>query len=597
MILRIISGGGLIVDNNRFVYALEERIGKPGLFVGRKQELEYLNKWLSEVPEKLSHSTAILSRRKKGKTALVERFYNIIYNQNENIIPFYFEVKEGSKWIVDFALDFYTTFISQYLGFKLRDIELCRASMSIEELEAIAEENNFKVIKRNLKMFKDYYNKKDNVDNIWDYAQSAPHHIASVTGDFIVQIIDEFQFLNSEICRDKNCTILIDDLAGTYLSLAESRIAPMLVTGSWVGWLKKIIQGQLPARFKEIDLGNFTKEEGLEAVYNYSIRTGVKVTDDVAVYLNELVDSDPFYISAIIRSYYQEKDLTTKEGLLATLEYEVRQADIYRTWMEYILFTLDRVNDQYAKKIILFLAKNRDKEWTRQEIIEKCNLPYDDQETEKKLRLLVKGDLISNGSSSFRYKGMSDDIFYKVFRYRYEEEIEKFPLEEIEKEEYNRQLQRIKELEVMLKSVRGKEKYYQGHFLEYVMIRYLKFGEFKKGKISLKEIVDNYQSGAEFTDYQEVKPQNGRQHEIDIWAHSQKKGQDLYIEVKNWQQPVTEREIEGFVEAVNDIRVMEENQHYFIYYALNGFEKKVEELLKKNNIMYADWNKWRLEIY
>lgn len=77
------------MDDKKFVYVLEERIGNPELFVGRKKELEYLNKWLRELPEKLSQSTAILSRRKKGKTALVERFYNIIYNKNSNIIPLY----------------------------------------------------------------------------------------------------------------------------------------------------------------------------------------------------------------------------------------------------------------------------------------------------------------------------------------------------------------------------------------------------------------------------------------------------------------------------------------------------------------------------
>lgn len=111
------------------------------------------------------------------------------------------------------------------------------------------------------------------------------------------------------------------------------------------------------------------------------------------------------------------------------MEYEVRKGDIYRTWMEYIFYTIDEINDLHAKKIVLFLSKNREKEWTRQEIIKKCDLSYNERELEKKLRQLVKRDLISEGSSSMRYKGMSDDIFYKVFRYRYQEEIENFPFE------------------------------------------------------------------------------------------------------------------------------------------------------------------------
>lgn len=587
------------MPDNEFIYALEERIGSPNLFVGRKKELNYLNKWLGELPEKLSQSTAILSRRKKGKTAIVERFYNIIYNKNSNIIPFYFEVKEGSKWIVSFSLDYYTSFLSQYMGFKLKEIELCREPRSLEELESLAQEHNMEVISRNIKMFKDYYQNKEDVDNIWDYVQSAPHRIASVTGDYIVQIIDEFQFMNSEIYWDKEKTRVTDDLAGTYLSLAESKIAPMLVTGSWVGWLKRIIRGQLPARFKEIELGNFNQEEGLEAVLNYSIITGVEVANDVAVYLNDLVDGDPFYISAIIRSFYDKKDLTTKEGLLSTLEYEVREGDIYSTWMEYILNTIDEINDRNAKKIVLYLTKNREKECTRQEIIKKCDLTYDERELEKKLKQLVKGDLIAEGSSSIRYRGMVDDIFYKVFRYRYEEEIDNFPLEKIEDEEERKEQKRIQELKAELKTIKGQEKYYKGHYFEYILTKYLKFGKFKENQLKLEDVVDNYQEGAKFTDYQQVKNtfinlEGGRSHQIDIYALSKVEGQDLYIEVKNWQQPIGRSEVKKFIDAVQDIRKIEEKQSYFIYYALNGFTQGAEELLIKHRIMYSSKEKWKL---
>jgi hypothetical protein len=43
--------------------------------------------------------------------------------------------------------------------------------------------------------------------------------------------------------RKKN---LADNLAGGYLSTAESKIAPLLVSGSWVGWLMKELNSMLP---------------------------------------------------------------------------------------------------------------------------------------------------------------------------------------------------------------------------------------------------------------------------------------------------------------------------------------------------------------
>lgn len=586
---------------NLFIYALEERIGEPELFIGRKEEFQFLNKWFINVQKKLSKSTAILSRRKKGKTAIIERYYNIIYNKNTNIIPFYYEVKEGKKWIVAFSYDFYISFISQYMGFKLKNIDLIRNKNSIDILQTIAEKEKFEIISKDIQTFQKFYNNKNEVDIIWDFVQSAPHRIALLSNEFVIQLIDEFQFMNSEIYRDRDCKIQMTDLVGTYLSLAESKIAPMLVTGSWVGWLKRIIRGQLPVRFNEIELENFTEEEGLEAVLNYSVFTDVEITNDVAVYLNSIVQSDPFYISSIIRSSYKEKNLTTIDGLIKTIEYEIRKGDIYKTWLEYLLYTIGEINQFNAKKIVMFLSKNRDKEWKISEIINECNLPYNDNEAEKVLQQLCKGDLIGEGSGSIRYKGMSDDIFYKVFRYKYGEEIDNFSNEKIAIEEKDKMIEKINFLQQKNKSLQGLINYNKGHYLEFVLTKYLRFLKFKNANLKLSEVVENYQSGAEWSNYIQVKNnfinlEGGRAYQIDIFAESPDFNQNLYIEVKNFENPATINDVEKFIETTQIIKkIKSENCGYFIFYALNGFTKEAKNLLIKNNIMYSDYNKWNLD--
>lgn len=60
--------------DNKLIYAIEERIGQPDLFTGRKEELSYFERWADEIPMKLSRSTALLSRRKKGKQHLLKDF-------------------------------------------------------------------------------------------------------------------------------------------------------------------------------------------------------------------------------------------------------------------------------------------------------------------------------------------------------------------------------------------------------------------------------------------------------------------------------------------------------------------------------------------
>ena len=60
-------------------YALKERIGKPDLFVGRKKEMAFFLKWIDDIKDEKSMSTAIMARRKMGKTAIMERLFNITF--------------------------------------------------------------------------------------------------------------------------------------------------------------------------------------------------------------------------------------------------------------------------------------------------------------------------------------------------------------------------------------------------------------------------------------------------------------------------------------------------------------------------------------
>ena len=102
-------------------FALREEIGDPHLFVGRRKELAELLTWCEGAKRQTSKSRALLSRRKKGKTALVQRLYNILFaNGDPNIIPFYFRVGEQPISTPGFAQQFYQSFMGQYLGFQKR---------------------------------------------------------------------------------------------------------------------------------------------------------------------------------------------------------------------------------------------------------------------------------------------------------------------------------------------------------------------------------------------------------------------------------------------------------------------------------------------
>jgi hypothetical protein len=238
---------------------LQEKIGNPDLFTGRKKELAFFLKWIEGIKKEISPSMAILSRRKTGKTALLQRLYNLTFHHHAGVIPFYFEVREGKRWAVEFCKDFYLTFIFQYIAFKTRKPEYIEPEKK-EFANAIdvAGKEGFPDLVETLKSI-ELLARAESVDHLWLMVRDAPRLLAYRKKEWIVQMIDEFQYLNSEICRDKEATQVIDDFAAGYMSTAEYKNAPLLISGSWVGWLRHILQSMLPGRFREYSLGRCRK--------------------------------------------------------------------------------------------------------------------------------------------------------------------------------------------------------------------------------------------------------------------------------------------------------------------------------------------------
>jgi len=264
-------------------YALKERISKPGLFTGRKEELAYFLKWIDNIKEEKSQSTALLARRKMGKTAIMERLFNITFYKNDGVIPFFYEIKENKMWVVDFCKDFFLTFIYQYIAYKSRKPEYLKPEekSNFEKVSEIAKKEGLDYLTGIIESAA-HAVAHEEIDTLWEIVRDAPQTIAFRQKEFIVQMIDEFQFLNAMIYLDKDKKNLADTLAGGYLSTAESKIAPLLVSGSWVGWLMKELSSMLPARFRNKFLKPMPENEAAETLYNYSRFFQVPVTDETA---------------------------------------------------------------------------------------------------------------------------------------------------------------------------------------------------------------------------------------------------------------------------------------------------------------------------
>jgi hypothetical protein len=123
-----------VIGVSHYAKFLKEKIGNPALFTGRKKELNNLLHWVDGIKTETSKSKAIISRRKTGKSAVMQRLFNILFAQNGQVIPFYFEIRETPQWIADFAKEFFIIFICQYIAFKSRNVSYIEYNEDFNQL-------------------------------------------------------------------------------------------------------------------------------------------------------------------------------------------------------------------------------------------------------------------------------------------------------------------------------------------------------------------------------------------------------------------------------------------------------------------------------
>ncbi len=576
---------------------LKEKIGNPELFTGRRQELAFFLTWIQGIKKEISHSTAILSRRKTGKTALLQRLYNVTFERNDGVIPFYYEVKEGKRWALEFCLDFFMAFITQYIAFKTRNPAYINPpKRNLSSIKTTASDEGLHYIVDVIEGIENFA-AHGQIDLLWQAVREAPMAMATRRNEYIVQIIDEFQYLNSEICRDKTGTHVIEDFAAGYMSTAEYRNAPLLISGSWIGWLRYLLLTMLPSRFRQHDLENMPEDETLEMVYKYSQMYDVPIEEDVAYAMTQVCEGNPFYVSALFHSPCRSKNFTSQEGLVATLEYETlnMRGHIRLVWMEYLSKIFRTVNENNAKNIVLYLSKNRDRQVGRDELLNTLQLDMTDFELEQKLHALVKSDIIEQGSTNFDYQGVPDNIFDKVFRGMYQKDIQTFDPQEITSA-YRTLYQCAK---ADYKQLLGRYNQTKGLFAEFAIINQLRLHAFRN-QARFQAITRNLPKDFEFVEYDHVwsyKTARADKGDIQIDLFARAEHQDAYTligEVKNRDtRAFSVTEAVDFVKKADTLKRWEEVERAVLFvFSRHGFTSDAIDYFEQHQIAYSDDEGW-----
>ena len=512
-------------------YPLPERIGNPDLLAGRVYEFNLLEKWIGNIPKRLSKSRVILARRKSGKTAVVQRIFNRLWSDNEMIVPFYFSIPETGKWFPEFSIDYYCAFVSQYISFLERDPAPIVKPFTLAQIREYGVRNNFDMLVDDVDSIEDDRDKRY-YSLMWKTAYTAPERFAYIYHRRVLVIIDEFQNITQYIYRDEACEKAPDKtLAGSFHDVVESKIAPMLVTGSYVGWLIEVISKYLQAgRLKRTFMNPYlTPEEGLQAVYKYAEYTNVSITNETAEQINTLCMSDPFFISCVIQSDYKDKNLTAAQGVVNTVDYEITDpsSEMSMNWDEYIDQTTDRINERYAKNMLLHLSKYAGRDWTPAELKDELQLNISEKDIRKKLEIMVKADVIAKGRADIDFRGLQDGTIYLILRNRFEKEISGFAPGF--QNDFNAELEKLKK---QRDSLQGRLNNLVGKFAEFQLFTDFRTRQRFPLSVYFDGVKDNTRLNiTEVRMREKFQRADGKEMEIDVRADSAC-GRTVLVEVK-----------------------------------------------------------------
>jgi len=583
-------------------YPLEEKIGDPDLLVGREQEFKRFHKWIGRMSKKLSKSWAILGRRKSGKTTFVQRLFNQIWSDNGAVIPFYISIPDAPIWFPNLAINYYRTFASHYISFLERDPLLVRNLLTMEQIREYGQAKSISVLAGDVNIMLDYKQSGD-YDLVWDTAYRAPHRMAGVYNQRILVMIDEFQYLSAHVYRTEDLSGKpVEAMPGSFHEVSESKIAPMLATGSYVGWMLDIMGKYLEAgRFSAIDFSPYLAEaEGLQAVYKYAELFDEPITNETAVQINELCMADPFFISCVIESSYPNRDLTTAEEVIEVVNYEVshRRSELSGTWREYIDKTVDRINEQYGKQILLHLSKHSDRYWTPRQLKQILQLEEDEKTIHRKLIAMVKGDLIEWGSADIDFRGLQDGTLNLILRHRFEKEIAEHQVLPDLRIGFQEQ---IAALQKENKSLRGKLSHVVGKMAEYQFANTLR----SRKRFKMSDFFElapppvegtSASSGSDETELnmtdvrtrRKIHRNDGKEMELDIVAQSSD-GRVLLIEVRKRKTKSTPKDVQDFQEKVSVYQALHPKQTVLAgFLSLGGFTKEARQTCEQHGIGWSD---------
>ncbi len=426
------------------IWPVEEMVHEDE-FTDRVELLRELDQWVKAISRMGSTSTALIAPRRIGKTVLLDRLVNTVFFKPEyQVAPFYLKMTREKMTLKKFLLEYATTFFRQYLAYCEQDAALFNNdAMDLEKLLTCQTTHKAGLMALEyIGAFLERYNRHGDEDarNHWDGFICVPERLGSHSGTRVAVIIDEFQDMKfyiyditKELFSDMDAKGLLVNgqgainLPATYDRQAQSRKAPMLVSGSAVTLIfRTVMGGPLGGRFGFKYIKPLSIPDGATLLHN-ALRyyaPDQAITPEQALYASAQAGGHPYYLYCLAVSDYEDKGFGDEKAIDRAIRYEIENGKIYGFWLTHFRDNRKYFNAdddlELGKKIIYYFTQYNNQPVDIKAIAKKLKVPK--SAVEDKLERLYQADLVYRSAEKFYT--FNDICLMRFIKFVYEQDLE-----------------------------------------------------------------------------------------------------------------------------------------------------------------------------
>ncbi|MBV7329745.1 hypothetical protein KFU94_16160 [Chloroflexi bacterium TSY] len=570
---------------------LEDLVGE--LFVDRHEEVKMYWEWGTNVPPPVGNSRALIGRRRTGKTSILVRVFNRLFHEQEKILPVYVSFAQylhlNRPLTMQEVGDHYLAgYLSSFLAFRYRRPEIMRSSPGIERVRQLASEFNDPIVDELLRDHAIVSNTERIGDPPAQFAINTPRTVAGLHTIPTAVIVDEFQVLTTVYDPVQDLT---HDLTDSFQWAADTRLAPLLVSGSSISLLVgQALGGMLSGRFKSWHLKPLTQGFAYELVRRLGERMGIVVTEELAEAIWRLTDGYPFSINSLMTSVSPaRRRLPSLDALQEVANFELTDTngDLYQHYSEEFNKYSHQLNEgDTTRKVMLWTTKYPDQ--TLDPKVAATELGLDERTVREALEKLRWADIVRK-SGLITYVGPSDPMLRRFIEYQHYTEIEKLGPDKVFRDWEKEYKKKLGALSRALGEV--------GEMYAYAVIR-----NFDGQEVSGADYFNH--DGSVWLPYFDIIERQGGHVfrgipiEIDLigeWFLPQpdnRKGV-WFVQVRYQQRKMGKQAVEKFLEQIEHIKPkFEDSTITSWYFSKSGFTEEAAQILREAGVLFSDWDEF-----